>query len=175
MENSFLTLFTLLPYYILHEFTSISLPTYVNMQYISHADTAGGDMLELEGGATVSPTSIPTGNAEESRAADVEMIVTGSPATNFPSQSPLNFYVKKYIPCRLVLPKGGGDVWRHRDIGAVYIRRPYGDVVVALVAGGERGGDGDLLILIGYVDIEGVVDDADAVVGVAGGDGDLDC
>lgn len=44
---------------------------------------------------------------------------------------------------------------------------------MALVGVGERGGEGDLLAPVGGVDVERVVVDADARVGVVGGEGDL--
>lgn len=44
---------------------------------------------------------------------------------------------------------------------------------MALVGGGDDGGDGDLLVAVGGVDEEAIVVDADAVVGVAGVEGDL--
>lgn len=46
--------------------------------------------------------------------------------------------------------------------------------ISTLVEGRDAVGEGDLLGLVGGVDVEAVVEDADAVVGVAGGDGDLE-
>lgn len=66
------------------------------------------------------------------------------------------------------------EVGSHRDGVAVEERRPNGDVFVALVGCREESGEGDLLAAVGGVDVEAVVVDADAFVGVAGGEGDLD-
>lgn len=44
---------------------------------------------------------------------------------------------------------------------------------MALVGWGEGGGEGDLLAAVGGVSVEFGVVDADAVVGVEGGEGDL--
>lgn len=44
---------------------------------------------------------------------------------------------------------------------------------MALVSGGQSGGEGDLLAAVGGEDLEAVVVDADAVVGVVGVERDL--
>lgn len=51
---------------------------------------------------------------------------------------------------------------------------PDVDLLVALVGGGDGGAEGDLLAVIGGVDVEPVVVDADLVVGVSGGEGHLE-
>lgn len=45
---------------------------------------------------------------------------------------------------------------------------------MALVGGLDDGGEGDLLVVVGSVDVETIIVDSDAVVGVAGRDGDLE-
>lgn len=77
-------------------------------------------------------------------------------------------------PGCLIFRYGNTQVRRNRYVDSEEKRRPYRDVVVALVDGGDGGRDCDLLGLVVKVDVELVVVNADAVVWVVGGQRDLD-
>lgn len=102
------------------------------------------------------------------------MISPRHPAAHLPPQLPFNLDDDQQEPRVLVLRQRLGQVGAHGDVGAVQKRGPDGVVVVVLVARWESAGDGDALVLVLGVGVEPVVVDADAVVGVAGGDGDLE-
>lgn len=74
----------------------------------------------------------------------------------------------------LVLVESGAVVGRDRDVVADEEGRPDVEVVVALVGRLNDGTESDLLVAVDGEDVEGVVEDSDLVVRVAGGDGDLD-
>ncbi|CAH9079906.1 unnamed protein product [Cuscuta europaea] len=74
----------------------------------------------------------------------------------------------------LVLTEIGAVERRDGDVVPGNKRRPEVRVLVALVNGRDDGVVGDLLVMVGGVDVEVVVVDSDAAVGVVGGDGDLD-
>lgn len=74
----------------------------------------------------------------------------------------------------LVLGEGVGHVGGEKGASAGKVRRPDSDVAVALVAGWEGSGGGDALGVVEEEGVEAVVIHADAIVGVAGGESDLE-
>lgn len=102
------------------------------------------------------------------------MVVARDPAPDLPADAAVDLDLEDEITRLAVILERGGEVWREGDVGAGEHRGPDADVAVALVDGRQRGGDGDLLVLVGGVDVEAVVVDPDPVVGVARGDGDLE-
>ncbi|KAK4441322.1 hypothetical protein Salat_0467100 [Sesamum alatum] len=108
------------------------------------------------------------------RTVHVQMILPGDERPDFPPDSAVNSDVNHHRPRHLILVQGDGKVRRHRDGVAVQKGRPDGDVFVALIGGGELRREGDLLAVVGGVDVELVVVNTDSVVGVAGGEGHLE-
>jgi len=114
-----------------------------------------------------------TGESDIRGAVHVNMVPSGDPSPHFPLDSAVDLDVDQHSSGGFVLLENleheGGD----GNGGAVEEGGPDGGVTVALVGGGEGGGQGDLLAAIGGVGIEFGVVDADAVVGVEGGEGNL--
>lgn len=102
------------------------------------------------------------------------MVGAGDPSTDLPSELADDLDVDEEESGVFVLADRGRQVGSDRDSNAGEERRPDVNVVVALVAGGETSGTGDLSVFVFGEDVETIVVDADAVVGVARGDGDLD-
>ncbi|KAH0469302.1 hypothetical protein IEQ34_002534 [Dendrobium chrysotoxum] len=102
------------------------------------------------------------------------MVLIGDPAADLPPETTDDLDINKNESGVLILSYGVNKVRRdgYGDTGEE--RRPDVDVVVALVAGGKAGGDGDLLVFVLGEDIETVVVDSDSIVGVSGVDGDLE-
>lgn len=104
----------------------------------------------------------------------IDMVPPRDPRPDLPLDPPVDLNVDHYgAGGALVLLQRGQHKRRDGDDIAEEKRRPDGEVAVALVGVGERGGEGDLLAPVGGVDAERVVVDADARVGVVGGEGDL--
>lgn len=103
----------------------------------------------------------------------MNMICTRYPTSHFPPQSPLHLNIDKKQASILLLRERLSQVSRDRDVRTVQKRGPNDGILMALVAGREAGGDGDSEVLVVGVDVETVVVDADAVVFVVGGEGDL--
>lgn len=104
----------------------------------------------------------------------VEVIATGNEGADFPPNAAVDLNNKVDGAGGLVLGEGDAVVGGDGDVGAVEERGPDVDVLVALVDGRDGGVVGDLLAAVGGVDVHVVVVDADARVGVARVDGDLD-
>ena len=117
--------------------------------------------------------AFPVVDRKESRAVSLQVVVTGDPCPDLPPETPLRLDIDQKEPRLAVWDEGDGEVRRHGDGGAVQIGRPHDNIVVALVAGGERRGGGDPLSLVGCKGVELVVVYADAVVEVAGVERDL--
>lgn len=108
-----------------------------------------------------------------SRARDVEVVSSRDEGSHLPPHAAVDLDDEADGAAGLVLGEGQAVVRRHRDGGAVDEGGPDVDVLVALVDGGDDGVVGDLLAPVGGVDVEAVVVDSDAGVGVPGVDGDL--
>lgn len=135
----------------------------------SHVDAAGGHLLE--------PDNRPAGvivEGEDGGTIDEDAVVIGGPAADLPPEAAVDLDEEVDESVGLVLGEGVAEVRGDGDEGAGEVRRPDVDVLVALVDAREAVGGGDLLVLVGGVDVEAVVVDADAVVRVSGGDGDLE-
>lgn len=115
----------------------------------------------------------PVVDGDDRRAVDVEVAVAVRPRPRLPPQPPLYLHVEDEQPRRGVPLHDHGGVLLHGDAFADQERRPHGGDVVALVAGRERRVPGDLLAPVGGESVELVVVDADAIVGVARGGGDV--
>lgn len=102
------------------------------------------------------------------------MVAAGDEGADLPLNAAVNFDGHFDAAVSLVLGEGEAVVGGDGDVVAVDKRRPDVDVFVALVDGVDDGVVGDLLVVVGAVDVELVVVDADLGVGVAGVDGDLD-
>lgn len=130
--------------------------------------------LKLHGRTGKSDGVVPVaGEPEVRRTVDINMVNSGNPSSDLPLDSSVDFYVDQNSSGGFVLledlEREGGD----GDGGGVEVGGPDGGVAVALVGGGEGGGDGDLLAAVGGVGVEFGVVNSDAVVGVEGGEGDL--
>ncbi|KZV15914.1 hypothetical protein F511_29086 [Dorcoceras hygrometricum] len=104
----------------------------------------------------------------------MDMIPTRRNRPDFPFQAAFNF--DRHLDggaVALHLGECDSVVRRDRDVAAVDERRPYVDVLVALVDRRDDGVEGDLLVAVGGVNVQLIVVDADSGVGVAGVDGDL--
>jgi hypothetical protein len=132
---------------------------------------AVGGGLELEAAGPRRP--VAAGGDEERRAGDEEVVVAGDPAADLPPDPAVDLDLEDEVARLAVLRDGAGQVGREGHVGAGQHGGPDVDVAVALVHGGERRGHRDLLVLVRRVDVEAVVVDPDAVVGVAGRDGHL--
>lgn len=117
---------------------------------------------------------IPTAGIYVRRAVHVQMVAAGDERPDFPPDPAVYSDVHHHRPGDLVLVEGDAEVRRHRHGGAVQERRPDGGVLVALVGRRQQRGEGDLLAVVGGVDVDPVVVDPDPLVGVAGGEGDLE-
>lgn len=102
------------------------------------------------------------------------MISAGDEGPDFPSDPSVDLDQELHGPTGLVLAERDGVVRCDGYLVAVYEGGPDVDVLVALVGGGDGGAEGDLLAPVGGVDVEPVVVDADLIVGVSGGEGDLE-
>lgn len=102
------------------------------------------------------------------------MVTTGDKRTDFPTNPTVDLDDQKDRTGGLVLAQCDGVEGSDRDVGAVDERRPDVDLLMALV--GRRYGrtERDLLVPVGWVDVEPVVVDSDLVVGVPGRYGDLE-
>lgn len=134
----------------------------IHNQLILHPGGADGDPI------------IPAAGIYVGRAVDVQMVAAGDERPDFPPDPAANPDVDHHRSGDLVLVEGDAQVRSHRHGGAVQERRPNGGVLVALVGGRQQRWEGDLLAVVGSVDVDSVVVDSDPLVGVAGGEGDLD-
>nr|GMD92037.1 hypothetical protein DM860_003399 [Ipomoea batatas] len=109
-----------------------------------------------------------------SRARDVEVVTAGGEGPDSPLNAAVKFNGDPNGAGVLVLTEVGAVKRRNGDVIAVDKRGPEVSVLVALVYRRDNGVIGDLLVVVGGEGVELVVVDADAAVGVVGGDGDLD-
>ena len=96
--------------------------------------------------------------------------MAGDEGPSLPADPPVDADGDEEVAGRLVLGERGGEVGRERDVGRGEEGRPDGGVVGRLEEGRQRGGHGDLHGAVLGVHVGAVVVDADAVVGVAGGE-----
>lgn len=108
------------------------------------------------------------------RTIDIQPVLAGDKRPHLPPDPAVDPDIHQHRSGDLVLVERHADVRRHRDGVSVQKRRPNGDVFVALVCGREESREGDLLVVVGGVDIDLVVVNADSAVGVARGEGDLE-
>lgn len=101
------------------------------------------------------------------------MVISGNPSSNLPLHSSADFDVNQNSSGGSVLLEDLESERGDGDGGGVEVGGPDGGFSVALVGGGEGGGDGELLAAVGGVGVKFGVDDSDAVVGVEGSEGDL--
>lgn len=111
---------------------------------------------------------------DKSGAPNVEMVPARDKSPDLPPHPAVHLQQQKNRPGILVLVQRQGIERRDGDFGAVDERRPDVDVLVTLVHRWDECDEGDLLVTVCRVDVEPVIVDADLVVGVAGGDGDLE-
>lgn len=104
----------------------------------------------------------------------MKVIASRNNGPNFPSHPSIDLNHQQYGPTLLVLTKCHAVVRGHRNINSGNKRRPYVNVLVALVCGWYGGVVGDLLVAVGGVSVELIVIYTDFGVGVTGGDGDLE-
>lgn len=102
------------------------------------------------------------------------MVPSRGERPNSPSHPPPQPDHDHHVPVALVLGQLSRVVGRDRDGDAVEEGRPHVDVIGILVGRRDAGAERDLLVLVGGVDVQAVVVDGDVVVGVVGGDGDLE-
>ncbi|RXH81415.1 hypothetical protein DVH24_034836 [Malus domestica] len=102
------------------------------------------------------------------------MVPTGYEGADFKPDPAVYLDEHKNRPGILVLPESDGVVRCDGDLGAVDKRRPDVDVLVALVHRRDERRERDLLRTVRGVDVKLVVVDAELVVRVSGGDGDLE-
>lgn len=102
------------------------------------------------------------------------MVASRIPAPNLVPNSTIDLDIKEEESIGLVLLQRLAEERGDRDAESGEVRGPDVDVLVALVKGRDAIRERDLLRFVGGVDVEAVVVDADAVVGVLGGDGDLE-
>lgn len=114
-----------------------------------------------------------SGEANIRGAVNIKVVPSRDPSSDLPLDPPADLNVDHDGAGTLVLLQGGENKRRDGDGVTVEEGRPDGEVVVALVGVGDGGGEGDLLAAVGGVEAERVVVDADARVGVVGGEGDL--
>lgn len=105
---------------------------------------------------------------------DIQPVLAGDKRPHLPPNPAVDPDIDEHRSGDLVLVERHADVRSHRDGVAVEKGRPDGDVLVTLVSGRKEGGEGDLLVVVGGVDVDLVVVNADSGVGVAGGEGDLE-
>jgi hypothetical protein len=147
--------------------------TYIHRPAGLHLDAAPRGLRELERrhggvGASESAGGVPGG--EHGWAADEEVVAPGDPAPDLPLDPAVDLDLQRDEPGSDVLLHGVGDVPGHgHGLGRQH-GGPDGDVAVALVLRREGHRRRDGLVAVGDEDVEALVEDADAVVGVAGGE-----
>lgn len=117
----------------------------------------------------------PAAGVYVGRAVDIQMVAAGDKRPDFPPDPAANSDVDHQRSGDLVLVERDAEVRRHRYGVSVQKRRPDGGVFVALVGRRQQRWEGYLLVVVGGVDVDSVVVNANPVVGVPGGEGDLDC
>ena len=140
----------------------------------SYGHFAALHQLVLDGVVTDLNSGGPGTQSDKSGAPDVQMVPTGDEGADLPPDPAVHLDEQKNRPGILVLPQSDGVVRSDGDVGAVDERRPDVDVLVALVYRRDERRERDLLRTVGRVDVEPVIVDADLVVRVSGGDGDLE-
>lgn len=140
----------------------------------SYAHTAFLHQLVLDGVITDNNSGGPRTQSYKGRAPDIQMVLAGNEGPDLPPDPAVNLDQQKNRAGILVLHESYGVVRSDGDVGAVDERRPDVDVLVALVHRGYESREGDLLATVCRIDVELVVVDADLVVRVSGGDGDLE-
>uniref|UniRef100_A0A7C8YQM3 Uncharacterized protein n=1 Tax=Opuntia streptacantha TaxID=393608 RepID=A0A7C8YQM3_OPUST len=132
---------------------------------------------ELVLDSSTRPDTNPTRSGPESeisRTINPYMVLTRDPSTHFPLYPPIDLDVHLDNPGVLILEERESEVRCHRDVVAVQKGRPDRDVLVTLVRGGYPGCVRHLLVMVRRVHIQPLVVDSDSLVGVAGGQGDLE-
>ncbi|CAL5352544.1 unnamed protein product [Camellia sinensis] len=119
-------------------------------------------------------TVIPVTKRYESRTIHIQMVLPGDESPYFKSHPSIHPDIDQHRSRHLILGERLRQERRHRDGVSVQKRRPNVLVLVALIGRGEESGESDLLASIACVDIELVVVDSDSIVGVAGGESDLE-
>ncbi|GLT90106.1 hypothetical protein SLE2022_080580 [Rubroshorea leprosula] len=101
------------------------------------------------------------------------MVPAGGKAPDLPPHSPVSFDQQRHAAAALFLIQQDGVEGSDGYVCAADKRRPDIDFVGALERRRDCSGEGDLLAVVGGVNVELVVVDAGSVVGIAGFDGDL--
>ncbi|RDX61727.1 hypothetical protein CR513_60021, partial [Mucuna pruriens] len=139
-----------------------------------HINTATLQELKLHDRRHDSDGIAPiSGEPNIRRTVDINMVASRDPSADLPLDPSVDLYVDQDDAGGLVLLQRGEHEGRDGDGVGEEEGRPDGEVAVALVGVGEGGGEGDLLAPVGGIDVEFVVVDADAGVGVVGGEGGL--
>ncbi|GLT47698.1 hypothetical protein SLA2020_213710 [Shorea laevis] len=104
----------------------------------------------------------------------MQMVPAGGNGPDLPPHEPISLDQQRHAAGVLFLIQQDGVVGSDGYGGAADKRRPDIGFVLALVHRRDSSTEGNLLVVVGGVNVELVVVDADLVVGVAGGDGDLE-
>ncbi|KAK8496811.1 hypothetical protein V6N13_126155 [Hibiscus sabdariffa] len=102
------------------------------------------------------------------------MVSPGDEGSNFPSHPSINLDHQENRPGCLFGSQAGGEFRGDGHRVAVDEGRPDVDLFVTLVGWREGCPKGDLLVIVSGVNVESVVVNADSVVGVPGGQGELE-
>lgn len=141
----------------------------------SHVDAAPLDEAILDGVlADDDSAGVAVAEVDVGVALDVEVVLPGDEGADLPADAAIGLEDEVDGADGLVGGELDGVEGGDGDEVAVDEGGPDVDVLVALVGGGDAGPVGDLLAAVDGEDVEAVVVDADLVVGVAGGEGDLE-
>lgn len=116
----------------------------------------------------------PGTKGDKSRAANIEVVVTGDKGTDLPSNLAVNLNDDEDVTVSLVLAESNEVIRSDGDVSAVNERGPDVNVLVTLIGGRDGGSVSDLLAPVSDVSVETVVVDSDLVVWVARGECDLE-
>ena len=137
----------------------------------SHLDGASRGLRELERrhGVVAAADDAGVAGGEHGGAADEEVVAPGDPAADLPLDAAVDLDLQRDEPGVDVLLEGVGDVAGDgHGLGRQH-GGPDGDVAVALVLRRQRHGHRHGLVLVGHEHVQALVEDADVLVGVAGG------
>jgi hypothetical protein len=133
----------------------------------SHLDAASCGLGELERRRGVVDAGVARG--EHGGAADEEVVAAGDPAADLPLDAAVHLDLQRDEARGDVLLHGVGDVGGNgHGLGRQH-GGPDGEVAVALVLRRQRHGHRHGLVAVGDEHVQALVEDAHAVVGVAGG------
>ncbi|KZV43207.1 hypothetical protein F511_39939 [Dorcoceras hygrometricum] len=139
----------------------------------SNIDTTALLKLILNCGSDDNSGALAVSDRNIRPAGHVKMVTAGGERTDLPFHAAVKLDYHRDGAVIQRHREVGPVVRRHRDVGPVDKRRPNVDILVALVDRRDGGEVGDLLAVVGGVDVHPIIVDADFGVGVSGEDGDL--